>query len=180
MLIKDPKNISIVNKRYNLIKDVISLINDSDNSALILNVCNNMNTFGAGFNKSIANAFPLAKENYHLLGPSKLKQALGYTQFVTVKTNPKYRNNIVVANMICQTGIISEKNPRPLNYYFLSSCLSKVQNFIKQYNSDNETKIQVYCPKYHQHTLGANWSFIYELLSDTLKKPIFIQVYETY
>lgn len=180
MLLKDTKNISILNKKYCLISDALSLLDDTDNSVIILNICNNMNTFGAGFNKIIAEVFPLAKENYHLIGPSKLKTALGYTQFVKTKQNSKHKNNIIVANMICQTGIISERNPRPLNYFHFGSCLSKVQTFIQNYNLEYDTRVHLYSPKFHMGVLGAEWSFIQEMMFDTIRKPTYVQVYERY
>jgi len=180
MLVKDTKNIALLNKKYCLIQDALSLLQDTDSSVIILNICNNMNTFGAGFNKTIADTFPVVKENYHLIGPSKLKTALGYTQFVKAKYNPKYKNNIIIANMICQTGIISDRNTRPLNYFFLGNCLSKVQNFIKNYNSEYDTKVHLYSPKFHMGILGAHWPFIQEILLDTIHKPTYIQVYERY
>jgi hypothetical protein len=181
MFTKDTtKNIAILNKKYCLIKDSLSLLNETDNSVIILNICNNMNTFGAGFNKIIAESFPLAKENYHLIGPSKLKMSLGYTQFIKAKHNPKYKNNIIVANMICQTGIISNHNTRPFNYFFFGNCLSKVQNFIKNYNSENETRVHLYSPKFHMGISGCNWSFVQELFLDIIKKPTYTEVYERY
>tara|TARA_B100002019_G_C21274915_1_gene604871 strand:+ start:3670 stop:4218 length:549 start_codon:yes stop_codon:yes gene_type:complete len=174
------KNIKILNKKYSLIDDANNLIDNTNNSVIILNICNNMNTFGAGFNKTIAKAFPAVKENYHLLGASKIKVSLGYTQFVKARTNKKYKNSIIIANMICQTGIISETNPRPLNYYYLGNCLYRTQEYIKRYNSEYDTKLQVYSPKFHMGVLGADWPFIKELILDTFKKPIFTQVYDNY
>lgn len=171
-------NINIVNKKYNLIEAAKSNLYNSNKSILILNVCNNMNTFGAGFNKVIANEFPIVKENYHMLGASSLKTKLGHTQFVPVMVNPKYKNQIIVANMICQTGIISENNTRPMNYFYFGLCLSKVQEFIKQYQSKNDLDIVVYSPKISYSITGANWSFIYDLMIDVLKKPTYTIVYE--
>lgn len=106
MLSKTVENINILNKKYDLIKDAHELVSKTDESVVILNICNNMNTFGAGFNKVIAKNFPIAKENYHLLGPSKIKRALGHTQIVKSYENKTHKNAIFVANMICQTGII--------------------------------------------------------------------------
>lgn len=172
-------NIVYINKKYDLIKDAEQSLAETDCSTIILNICNNMNTFGAGFNKTIANSFPIAKEDYHLLGPTKLRNALGYTQFVPVKTNQKHRNQIIVANMICQTGILSDKNTRPLNYYLLGICLAKVQNYVKQYKKESDLPINIYCPKFNAGIYGADWSFIYQLILDTLRRPTFTHVYES-
>lgn len=173
-----PTNINIVNKKYNIIQTAKANLLNSNQSVLILNPCNNMNTFGAGFNKIIAHEFPIAKENYHMLGASIIKNKLGYTQFIPVTINNKYKNQIIIANMLCQTGIMSDTNPRPFNYYYFGVCLAQVQNFIKQYKSDNDLGIVVYSPKIHLGVTGANWSFVYEIMVDVLKKPTDTLIYE--
>lgn len=181
MLTKDKNsNISILSRKYDIVSDAKQVVSQTDNSVLIINVCNNMNTFGAGFNKTIAEAFPLAKENYHMLGPTKIRTALGHTQFVTVSKNNKFRNEIIVANMICQTGIISQTNPRPLNYFFLGSCLYKVQHYLKQYRLENDLTIQTYSPKFNAGISGCSWNIVKELILDTLKKPTFTNIYESH
>ena len=157
----DKDNIVYINKKYDLIKDAEQSLAETDCSTIILNICNNMNTFGAGFNKTIANSFPIAKEDYHLLGPAKLRNALGYT------------------HMICQTGILSDKNTRPLNYYLLGICLAKVQNYVKQYKKESDLPINIYSPKFNAGIYGADWSFIYQMILDTLRRPTFTHVYES-
>ena len=173
-------NISILSKKYDLIADTHDTLLNSNNSVLILNICNNMNTYGAGFNKTIAENFPIAKENYHLIGSIKLRTSLGHTQFVKCTIGKKYKNEIIVANMICQTGIMSPSNPRPINYCFLGLCLAKVQSYTKQYISDNDLPIKIMSPKFHGNVTGANWNFVYQLVLDTIRKPQHTYVYESY
>lgn len=179
MLTKSNHNLSIVNKKYNIIDAAKSNVLNTNQSALILNPCNNMNTFGAGFNKIIAEAFPIAKENYHMLGASTLKNKLGYVQFVPVVTNNKYKNQLIVSNMICQTGIISDSNHRPFNYYAFGVCLAQIQEFVKKYQDRNDLSIGLYMPKIHMGVTGANWSIVSEIILDVLKKPIHTFVYES-
>lgn len=171
-------NINIINKKYNLIQAAKTNLTQTNQSTLILNVCNNMNTFGAGFNKTIAQEFPLAKENYHLLGASVIKNKLGYTQLVPVAINQKHKNQIIIANLICQTGIMSDSNPRPFNYYYFGSCLSKVQEYIKEYKTRHDLDMVVYSPKISYSITGANWAFVYEIMLDVLKRPTYTIVYE--
>jgi hypothetical protein len=171
-------NIHCVDKKYSIIESIKRNFNDSNKSIIVLNPCNNTNTFGAGFNKTIANEFPSAKENYHLLGSSNLKNKLGYTQFVPVATNNKYKNNIIVANMICQNGIISKSNPRPLNYYYYGMCLSRVQDYIKQYKESNDLDVMVFTKKIDQFVTGANHFFIMDIINDVLRPPTFTTLYE--
>lgn len=173
-------NISIISKKYDLISDAKETLLNSNNSVLVLNICNNMNTYGAGFNKIISQDFPIAKENYHLIGSTKLRTSLGHTQFVKVAIDKKYKNEIIIANMICQTGIMSSTNPRPINYCFLGLCLAKVQSYVKQYMSENDLPIKIMSPKFHGNVTGANWSFVYELLLDTIRKPQHTYIYESH
>ena len=53
-----------------LFDNITSYINQGHNgcSVLIPHVCNNINAFGAGFAGAVSRHFPIAKENYHLLG----------------------------------------------------------------------------------------------------------------
>ena len=171
-------NINVINKKYNLFQSAKNNLLQTNQSIIILNPCNNMNTFGAGFNKTIAQEFPIAKENYHMLGPTSIKNKLGYTQFVPVSINNKYKNQIIVANMICQTGIVSENNPRPFNYYYFGVCLSKIQDFIKEYKIHHDLDTVVYTQKTSHAITGANWSFVYEIILDVLKRPTYTIVYE--
>ena len=80
--------------------------------------------------------------------------------------------------MICQTGIVSSTNTRPLNYYYLGICLAKLQYYAKQYKTEKEIPVEIFFPKTHGKITGANWSFVYEIIKDTLRKPTFTYVYE--
>jgi hypothetical protein len=173
-----PDNITRISTTDDLFKAAKNNVANTNQSVIILNPCNNMNTFGAGFNKAVAEEFPLAKENYHMLGATVLKNKLGYAQVVPVATNNKYKNQIFIANMICQTGIISTNNPRPFNYYYFGMCLEHIQNYVKQYKHNSDLGILVYCPKIHMGVTGANWSFILDIMSDVLKRPTYVMVYE--
>lgn len=171
-------HINCVDRKYSIIESLRRNLNDTNKSIIVLNPCNNANTFGIGFNKTIASEFPSAKENYHLLGNSNLKNKLGYTQFVPVAVNNKYKNHIIIANMICQNGIISKNNPRPLNYYYYSMCLSRVQDYIKQYKESNDLDVIVFAKKIEQFVTGANHFFIMDIINDVLRPPIFTTIYE--
>ena len=53
-----------------LFSNINSYVSQNQNgcSVLIPHVCNNVNSFGAGFAGAVTKHFPLVKENYHLLG----------------------------------------------------------------------------------------------------------------
>jgi hypothetical protein len=160
-------------RRGDLFDNITSYINQGNNgcSILIPHVCNNINAFGAGFAGAVARHFPIAKENYHLLGKQNV---LGYVQFVEVAKNKNYDHKIVIANMIAQNGTISKNNQRPLNYYSLVRCMASVNNYCSQ-NFNNENKIQIHCPKFGCGLAGGNWNFIQDLITDIWKNiPVFV------
>lgn len=134
-------------------------------SIIVPHVCNNINTFGAGFAAGVAKYFPIVKENYHLLGSHFLKNNLGYVQYVEVMKEPTYGHKLIFANMIAQNGIVSNTNPRPLNYYALCKCMISVSSFIKN-SFDTESKVQIHAPKFGSGLAGGNWVFIEDLIKD--------------
>lgn len=138
-------------------------------SVIIPHVCNNMDLYGAGFASAVANKFPLAKANYHMLGKKFLKENPGYCQIINAYENVKSKHTLYIANMIAQNGTISKNNPRPLNYLFLAKSMNLLSNFInhKLKNDNQKTeKIEIHCPKFGSGLAGGNWYFISDLIED--------------
>lgn len=160
----------------NLFQSVANHIHIGNNgtSVIVPHVCNNVDSFGAGFAAGVAKYYPIVKENYHMLGSYFLKNNLGYTQFIEVDKNHTYGHKLVFANMIAQNGIISKSNPRPLNYYALVKSMVGVVSYIKS-NFNNEHPVQIHAPKFGSVLAGGNWHFIEELIEDIwTNTPIFI------
>ena len=164
--IKSSNNSNIIYAKGNIFDIAHQRIFDTNrgSSVIIPHVCNNVNAYGAGFAYDIAQNFPTAKANFHLLGT---KAKLGHVQFVTVKEDPRSKNKIIVANMIAQNGLINNKNLRPLNYAILVSCMASVKthakNILKEDASDN---IEIHAPKFGSGLAGGDWRFISELITD--------------
>lgn len=112
-------------------------------SVIIPHVCNNIDTFGGGFTGDINKHYPAIKDNYHMLGK---KNVLGYTQYLLVDEDKKFRHKLIFANMIAQNGTISSKNPRPLNYLSLVKCMADVKQYIKNNFNNEDNKVQVHAP----------------------------------
>lgn len=152
-------------------KDIFKTAKDAINakqlgySVIVPHVCNNINLFGAGFAKTVADHYPDVKTNYHLLGKNFLLRNPGYTQFVDVDREPTYNRRLIFANMIAQNGIRSEKNPRPLNYAYLVKSMVSVKKFILD-NFNSENKVKIFAPKFGSRLAGGNWSFITCLIED--------------
>lgn len=138
-----------------------------DSSIIIIpHVCNNVNAYGAGFAQAIANRFPLAKENFHMLGKPGLK--LGKVQYVTV-AETKNKSKLIVANMIAQNGLISSKNKRPINYAALVFCLNDIKTFCS-INKSEDCSIEIHAPKFGSGLAGGNWNFIYDIIQDVFQE----------
>ncbi len=161
-------NIPLING--DLFDYIHSYINQGNNGSSIIvpHVCNNINSFGAGFAGAVAKHYPSVKENYHLLGNSFLKNNLGYTQFVEVAKDKTYGHKLIFANMIAQNGTISSTNPRPLNYLALTKSMVGVGKYI-QNNFDKDSRVQIHAPKFGCGLAGGNWNFIHDLIEDVWK-----------
>jgi len=160
------KEISLV--KGNVIDYSLNKINDlscTSTTIIIPHVCNNVNVFGAGFAKAIADRFPIVKENFHVLGKTEAK--LGKVQLVTVAENNKTKNKVIVANMIAQNGIVNPKNKRPLNYAALVYCMNDIRKTYNHIRSQSEEyDIEIHAPKFGSGLAGGNWPFIEELIED--------------
>lgn len=146
---------------------VTNLVKDSsttDTVLIIPHVCNNIGIFGGGFAKDVSEYFPIVKENFLALGKKESK--LGKVQYVDVYNNNKTKNRIVVANMIAQNGIISNKNIRPLNYGALVYCMNDINYYINTLIRSNTENIQIHAPKFGSGLAGGNWLFIQDLIGD--------------
>lgn len=129
-------------------------------TVIVPHVCNNVGLFGAGFAAAIRKHFPIVSTNFELLGK---KTKLGYVQYIEVYKDPTYEHKLIFANMIAQNGIISQNNPRPLNYEALVKCMVDVRNYISHLDKE---KTEIHCPKFGSGLAGGNWNFIHDLIND--------------
>lgn len=172
---KNKHQLPIING--DLFDHIGKLINNKNygSSIVVPHVCNNIDLFGAGFAAAVAKHYPIVKTNYHLLGK---KQTLGYSQFVTTDENKDYGHKLIFVNMISQNGIISHKNPRPLNYAALVRSMILVNQYIQQ-NFDATNPVQIHCPKFGCGLAGGDWNFVTELIKDIWTNiPVFVYAYK--
>ena len=157
--------------------DIVRL-DQMGSSIVIPHVCNNIDSFGAGFADAVATKYPEVKANYHLLGQSFLRNNLGHVQFIEVANNKKYGHKLIIANMIAQNGVKRKNNIRPLNYIALAKAMLSVSLYIKgtiASNKDYESKWTIHCPKFGSGLAGGNWSFISEMITDAWRDiPVYV------
>lgn len=153
---------------------------NTGSTVIIPHVCNNIDLFGAGFAKQIADRFPTVKADYHMLGKTFLKNNLGYTQFIKVYEEPHYRHKLIFANMIAQNGVISPNNRRPLNYLALAKCMVGISKYINEQTDfpNKGENVEIHSPKFGSGLAGGNWSFISDLIDDIWGAyPVYVYSY---
>jgi len=176
---KKVTHIHTMRNQSNIFDTSESRISDGNSGATVFipHVCNNIDLFGAGFAAQVADRYPSAKANYHMLGKNFLSKNMGYSQVVKIKEDAKHKHKLYIVNMIAQNGVRSLSNNRPLNYYGLIKSMVSLTNFI-----DNNTgfiskteNIEIHCPKFGSGLAGGNWLFISDLIKDIWSKyPVIV------
>lgn len=171
---------SFVYSNNNLFEIAMNRVTATHNGATVIvpHVCNNIDTFGAGFAAQVAKYFPIVKENYHLLGKNFLKNNLGHSQFIDVYENKQYKHKLIFVNMISQNGIRSNTNPRPLNYAALCKAMVSVSSYIRMNTEwlQKNQYVEIHAPKFGSGLAGGNWNFISDIIDDVWSK-FFVTIY---
>jgi len=123
---------------------------------IIVHVCNDVNGFGSGFAKVVANKWPVVKQAYHDWHANGANFALGMVQLV------KLPDDIIVANMIAQHGYSYAGNPA-IQYPALHMCLSKVAKWAKELGAI------VHAPRLGCGLAGGTWSQVGPIILDAMK-----------
>lgn len=164
---------------FEVIKDRVACENNGA-TIFVPHICNNVDSFGAGFAVHVADRYSTVKADYHMLGKTFLKNNPGYTQVIKVFEEPKYKYKIFFANMIAQNGIITKNNPRPINYAFLVKSMIGLSSYIQTKSgiSENNENVEIHCPKFGSGLAGGNWNFISDLIEDIWLPRYSVTVYE--
>lgn len=130
--------------------DLFKYIRLNNNQKLICHICNNIKSWGSGFVIPLGEHFPQARIRY--LTESKLN--LGDTQFINC-------DNICIANMIAQKGIISEYNRTPIKYTALAKCMDTIRFMCQTRHID-----EIHAPAFGSLRSGGHWPFIHKLIEE--------------
>jgi O-acetyl-ADP-ribose deacetylase (regulator of RNase III) len=127
---------------------------------IIAHVCNDLGRWGKGFVVSLADRYPVTREQFAAWHRGEDAAAgpfeLGAVQFV------KVRRQRWVANMIGQHGITKTKGVPPVRYEALKSALEKVAAFAKRHGAS------VHMPRIVCGLAGGTWDRIQPLIEETL------------
>ena len=128
---------------------------------IIPHICNDEGKFGKGFVVPLAERFPRCKEEYLRWCQNKFDVertilfGLSKVQFVHVG------QNVTVANMIAQKGLISEDNPTPIKYAALTGAMGSVG-----YACSLIPDCQIHTVKFGSGLAGGNWDYIEYMIKE--------------
>ncbi len=136
-------------------------ITDDQVKTYILHICNDEHFWSMGFAKALAESYPLAKKIY-----MSEEIELAMIQNVSI------HENLNIVNMIAQKGVISQYNPKPIDYDALDQCLE--QSFALAVKE----KARIQMPKIGSGLAGGDWDVISNMIENKLKKyPLELIVY---
>jgi O-acetyl-ADP-ribose deacetylase (regulator of RNase III) len=132
--------------------------------AIIAHICNDIGGWGKGFVVAISKRFGKGPESSYRKwwATSKSDFKLGNMQFAVTPDE-----NISIANMIAQKGLINNQNPKPIDYVALKNCLCQLYVFCK--NKD----ITVHMPRIGCGLAGGKW----EEIEPIIKKQMTVDTY---
>jgi O-acetyl-ADP-ribose deacetylase (regulator of RNase III) len=134
----------------------------------ILQICNNLGLYGAGFSGAVSKRYPTVEKEYRNWWRSSFgKLKLGEIQVVNV------RSDLAVINMIAQNGIIGKDNPKPIDYKALRECLGKAGIEISDHSGS------AHMPRIGCGLAAGTWEEVEPLITDELlKRGIGVTVYD--
>lgn len=149
--------------RDDIFSSSIDCINNKKNGSTVVipHVCNNIGLFDGGFSGEIETRFPEVAINFNIGGKIKI----GNTQFITVMENQQTKHKLIIANMVAQNNVISNRNRRPLHYPSLIRCMYSVRDLLDSIQQA-EKKVRIHAPKFGSGLAGGNWNFISDLIDD--------------
>jgi len=145
---------------------------------LIVHVCNDVGTWGAGFTAALSQRWRGPEQEYrkrYVLGGARL----GMVQFVEVAPT------IAVINMVAQHGLPSPGAPPPIRYDALALCLGSVQALTVfcseegQKNPEDRNLVTVHMPRIGCGLAGGKWDEVEPIiLAELVAHGVPVTVYD--
>lgn len=144
---------------------------------VIIHCVNNIGFLGSGFSGAIKEKYPEVREKYYEW--SKYKILLGELLVVFIK------DDLCIANLVAQNGIISRANPKSINYSALLNAMKKLDNWLKSLmkaryfismKRDME-KISIHCPRLGSGLSRGSWEVVESLIL-TAWKDFDVYIYD--
>jgi O-acetyl-ADP-ribose deacetylase (regulator of RNase III) len=120
---------------------------------VVVHCCNDAGRFGAGVSGAIGRRFPEVERAYRSWCSEEYSTIeLGMVQFVAVG------DDLLVANLIGQHGVVGPKNPVPIDYWAIAVGLGKVARRCLSVNAS------LHMPRMGAGLAGGDWSKIATLV----------------
>lgn len=133
---------------------------------VIAHCVNNVGLFGAGFANALNKAYPKVRDKY-LNWAMHTHISIGDLLVVPVE------NDLYVANLVGQNGVVSLRNPKPINYDALLEAMIKLGEWIK----NKKEKVSIHCPRLGAGLAKGKWEVI-EPLMELAWKDFNVYVYD--
>ena len=137
-----------------------------DGHKIIAHVANNSGGWGRGFVLELSKKWPDPEALFRLNWRTNLDMSLGCCQFITVE------DDIQVCNMVAQDGYYDRlKNPVPLNYLALETCLTELYEWAQEQGDS------IHMPKIGAGLARGDWSKIAEIINahcEQYKVPTYV------
>lgn len=144
---------------------------------VIIHCVNDIGFLGSGFSGAIKKNYPEVRKKYYEW--SKYKISLGELLIVFIK------EDLCIANLVGQNGIISKANPKPINYSALLNAMKKLDSWLKSIikaryfisvKRDIE-KISIHCPRLGSGLSQGSWEIVESLIL-TAWKDFDVYIYD--
>jgi O-acetyl-ADP-ribose deacetylase (regulator of RNase III) len=131
-----------------------------DGTKIIVHCCNDLGAWGAGFVLAISRRWP-EPEAVYVDSITKGQLELGKVQFVPVESDDG--EDIIVANLIGQKGLIGPVNPTPVRYSAIEQGLERVAREAKK------RRASIHMPRMGCGLAGGTWARMEPIITKTLK-----------
>jgi len=167
----------------------------SKDTVAIVQCCNNVGMYGAGFSGALSRRYPIVEESYrywartgYTLSGSKCPFELGSIYFLSIPsgTSEEYqKRETMVINIIGQRGVCSRENPHPIDYEALRKGLDQVEKCISldagldMHGCFQPDPINIHMPRIGCGLAGGDWAIVEKIINETLiDKGVSVTVYD--
>jgi len=130
-----------------------------EGNKILCHICNNENKWGRGFVLAISKRWKQPEISYRL---KKGNLTLGNVDFIRVE------NDIIVANMIAQDGIVQKDNQPLVNYGALRICLTSVNDMAFQ------TQSTIHMPRIGCGLGRGDWNVIEKIITEVMSTNVYV------
>jgi len=125
---------------------------------IICHICNDLGAWGAGFVLAISRRWSEPEDSYRRLTALQL----GLVQIVPVE------DDLSVANMVAQHGIIGISDGPPIRYGALRVCLAEVNDVAYR------TGATLHMPRIGCGLAGGEWSEVEKIIKDVASVDVYV------